>query len=206
MKKNQRGFTIVEILLVVVVVGLLGTIGWLVYDKLNSKPSDTGQTVKQEKKTAPPKAEPTPGPAIFKTFEISYGSEWKITEQRSEDASCGDGKTSEKLELTKDQKSINIAVNDCGKDFPSDAMIDFGISGNKVTIPNKKIVLCDNTADEGGFCTSGDGELLVGGSVGEYDETKNNYFIYFHNAASEDASVGTLSDVYEVIESIKLSQ
>lgn len=51
MKKIQNGFTIVEVLLVVVVVGLLGTIGWLVYDKMNNEKAtkaDTSQETKKE--------------------------------------------------------------------------------------------------------------------------------------------------------------
>lgn len=37
MKTNQKGFSIVEILIVLVVVGLLGTVGWLVYDRQKDK-------------------------------------------------------------------------------------------------------------------------------------------------------------------------
>jgi prepilin-type N-terminal cleavage/methylation domain-containing protein len=36
MKSNQKGFSVIEILLVIVVVGLIGTVGWLVYDRQNS--------------------------------------------------------------------------------------------------------------------------------------------------------------------------
>lgn len=37
MKANQKGFSVVEILIVIVVVGLLGAVGWMVYDRQNSK-------------------------------------------------------------------------------------------------------------------------------------------------------------------------
>lgn len=37
MKVNQKGFSVVEILFVMVVVGLLAAIGWLVYDRQNNK-------------------------------------------------------------------------------------------------------------------------------------------------------------------------
>lgn len=37
MKHNEKGFSVVEILIVIVVVGLLGAVGWLVYDRQNSK-------------------------------------------------------------------------------------------------------------------------------------------------------------------------
>lgn len=52
MKANEKGFSVVEILIVVVVVGLLGAVGWLVYDRQKNKTdnSTTTQTSQQEKK------------------------------------------------------------------------------------------------------------------------------------------------------------
>jgi prepilin-type N-terminal cleavage/methylation domain-containing protein len=40
MKANQKGFSVVEILIVIVVVGLLGVSGWLVYDRQKDKTAD----------------------------------------------------------------------------------------------------------------------------------------------------------------------
>jgi prepilin-type N-terminal cleavage/methylation domain-containing protein len=51
MKHNEKGFSIVEILIVIVVVGLLGAVGWLVYDrqKDNTNNSETNtQTAQQD--------------------------------------------------------------------------------------------------------------------------------------------------------------
>ena len=209
MKKNQSGFSIVEILLVVLVVGLLGTIGWLVYDRMateNDRTSaETSRSTKQESKT-PKDSQPALEKTTFKTFEVTHDGAWKVTERVSDPAQCADGKTREKLELKKEQKTIVILVNECGRDFPSDAMMKFGVTDGKVTIPSKSITVCTLEGDEGGFCTSGDDQLTVGGGLGEYDEAKNNYFLYFHNAASEDTSLATLADIYEVIESIKLTR
>lgn len=42
MKTNQKGFSLVEILLIVVIVGLIGTVGWLVYDRQSSKSREQG--------------------------------------------------------------------------------------------------------------------------------------------------------------------
>lgn len=44
MKVNQKGFSVVEILIVVVIVGLLGIVGWLVYDRQKSKTDDKSAT------------------------------------------------------------------------------------------------------------------------------------------------------------------
>lgn len=46
MKTNQKGFSVVEILIVIVAVGLLGAVGWLVYDRQKSK-SDTNDITTQ---------------------------------------------------------------------------------------------------------------------------------------------------------------
>lgn len=51
MKANQKGFSVVEILIVIAVVGILGTVGWLVYDRQKSKTDNkdtTAQTSQQE--------------------------------------------------------------------------------------------------------------------------------------------------------------
>lgn len=56
MKVNQKGFSVVEILIVVTILGLVGVVGWLVYDRQNNKAdekSTTTQTIQQEKKETP---------------------------------------------------------------------------------------------------------------------------------------------------------
>ena len=58
MKSNQKGFSVVEILIVIVVVGLLGAVGWLVYDRQKSKTSETSNTqVSTSQKEETPKQE-----------------------------------------------------------------------------------------------------------------------------------------------------
>ncbi len=47
-KRNQKGFSVVEILIVIVVIGLLGAVGWLVYDRQKSKDNSTQPTAQQE--------------------------------------------------------------------------------------------------------------------------------------------------------------
>lgn len=37
MKDNQKGFSVAAVLMVIVVLGLVGTVGWLVYDRQNNK-------------------------------------------------------------------------------------------------------------------------------------------------------------------------
>lgn len=41
MKANQKGLSVVEVLIVIVIVGLIGAVGWLVYDRQKTKTSET---------------------------------------------------------------------------------------------------------------------------------------------------------------------
>ncbi|MBP7807231.1 hypothetical protein KA047_01910 [Candidatus Saccharibacteria bacterium] len=45
---NQRGFTAIEIVLIVAVVGLIGGIGWFVWDRNNTKKSESTTTSSQQ--------------------------------------------------------------------------------------------------------------------------------------------------------------
>jgi prepilin-type N-terminal cleavage/methylation domain-containing protein len=58
MKVNQKGFSVVEILVVIVIVGLLGAVGWLVYDRQQNKKSDS-QTNTQVSQKTPEKSDAT---------------------------------------------------------------------------------------------------------------------------------------------------
>ena len=95
MKTNQKGFSVVEILIVIVVVGLLGAVGWLVYDRQKSKSNDktTTQTTQQEQKQEPTKQETKAELATIKTtsgFSLSYPKLWSIVAyQKDESASPG---------------------------------------------------------------------------------------------------------------------
>lgn len=55
MQVNQKGFSVVEILIVIVVVGLLGAVGWLVYDRQKDKTSNSTATTSTTKADTTPK-------------------------------------------------------------------------------------------------------------------------------------------------------
>jgi type II secretory pathway pseudopilin PulG len=44
MKFNQKGFSVVEILILIVIVGLLGAVGWLVFDRQKHKNDEQAKT------------------------------------------------------------------------------------------------------------------------------------------------------------------
>ncbi|MDB5185571.1 MAG: hypothetical protein JWL85_94 [Candidatus Saccharibacteria bacterium] len=66
MKANQKGFSVVEVLVVIVVVGLLGVVGWLVYDRQNNKPVAESVSQRKDQVTASNKQE-----------EITIPSDWQ---------------------------------------------------------------------------------------------------------------------------------
>jgi prepilin-type N-terminal cleavage/methylation domain-containing protein len=79
MKVNQKGFSVVEILVVIVVVGLLGAVGWLVHDRQKSKTDNrqASTTVTTPAKT--PHAE-TPNQPQSNQSQVSYLAvkEWGV--------------------------------------------------------------------------------------------------------------------------------
>lgn len=52
MKANQKGFSVVEILIVVVIIGLLGAVGWLVYNRQNSSNQSAGKSQSRQSSSA----------------------------------------------------------------------------------------------------------------------------------------------------------
>ncbi len=44
MKIDEKGFSVAELLIMVLVVGLIGAVGWLVYDRQKSKTADKTST------------------------------------------------------------------------------------------------------------------------------------------------------------------
>lgn len=71
MKSNQKGFSVVEILIVIVVTGLIGTVGWLVYDRQNSK-TDNQNTDTQTSQHEEKKQEETPREETKKSTTYSF--------------------------------------------------------------------------------------------------------------------------------------
>jgi len=93
MKTNQKGFSVVEVLVVIIIVGLLGTVGWLVYDRQKNKTDDTNtasQTTQQKTTTTQTTATVDPY-AGWKTTTLQYEkityqypSSWVVEDQTSQ--------------------------------------------------------------------------------------------------------------------------
>ena len=91
MKSNQKGFTIVEILIVIVIIGLVATVSWLVYDRQKNRSisvskvqpissQEIKETPKQEKEKV---ADPYEGWKTYSDVKLGYAfkypAEWVVT-------------------------------------------------------------------------------------------------------------------------------
>jgi len=85
MKVNQKGFSVVEILIVIVVVGLLGAVGWVVYDRQNSKNDSAQSTVQQENQAKQPTADDN------KEAEKKLSANWLLRQSSSASIRIPDG-------------------------------------------------------------------------------------------------------------------
>lgn len=76
MKANQKGFSVVEILIVIVVVGLLGAVGWLVNDR---QKTNNSQATQSEQKQETTKDEPTTQQSDeYAGWKVHTDSKWKL--------------------------------------------------------------------------------------------------------------------------------
>jgi Tfp pilus assembly protein PilE len=78
LKANQKGFSVVELLIIIVVVGLLGAVGWLVYDRQTDKDSNSQSTAKtsqqeQKKETLKEEAKANPYEGMTQYSNAKYG-------------------------------------------------------------------------------------------------------------------------------------
>jgi len=130
MKNNQKGFSIALVLMVVVVVGLIGAVGWLVYDRQNNNrvinnPATGLDTNKQDTK----QLQPLTAPASAKSFINAIQDDDSVTQI-----------TPDKIAKTADQVAILTALhNKCaGND-------------NYVTVNNKVFDGKSNFMQDGNY-------------------------------------------------------
>lgn len=88
MKVNQKGFSPVEILIIIVVVGLLGVVGWLVYDRQKSQTDNKEAVPTQETQKTNENADSTKD-SVYKTedgIEYTVPASWKTAKGPFQDS------------------------------------------------------------------------------------------------------------------------
>lgn len=86
MKNDQNGFSAIELILVLVVVILIGAVGWLVYDRQkdasqsNMNPASVSSETKEQPKEATKKTEEMATyTSKYGGFTLEYPTKWQIT-------------------------------------------------------------------------------------------------------------------------------
>jgi Tfp pilus assembly protein PilE len=205
---KQKGFTLVEVLLIVLVLSVLSFIGWFVWSKNNDSTKKQATKVTADQPVAtPPAASPVAEPAVkdevVKTteYEVSVPAGWTKT-VNSEDAQCNPGKKQEDVSVKKGSQTITISANQCGKDFADDGTIYYSVDSNsKLVLKSRTIDYCSEA--ESNFCVAGDNQLMI--SLGNQSgvEKTSDTFIYFSDGATKTPTKESLEKIYDILETIK---
>lgn len=129
MKSNQKGFSAVEIFLVIVIVGLLGAVGWFVYDRNNNKSTEitpTTSSATEQKEIVKETTETTNPYEGWKTGSFKYTKlSYKLPpnwQDISDNTIFQDGDTKYeevKIKAT-DGFVLSMSVNDLPRGYESD--------------------------------------------------------------------------------------
>lgn len=110
MKTNENGFSAIEILIVLVIVGLIGAVGWLVYDRQKNPEKTASDTNTNQTQQATPKPEEQKESefsltakltSLNKKFALSIPDGWIFTNDTEQDYAYATGMTYKKGEVAK---------------------------------------------------------------------------------------------------------
>ena len=119
MRKNKKGFGVVEILLVIVVIGLIVAVGWLFFDRQKSKNNETttiskvADTGTEQKAQQPGESDPAATWQSYKSpdgkFSLKYPQSW-ITAANPE--YCSEGLLLLGVKMSDGQSSVGKCASD----------------------------------------------------------------------------------------------
>lgn len=165
MKANQKGFSVVEILIVIVTVGLLVAVGWVAYDRQKSKTDDSQtntQTTEQSQETPREQKSTTNNDAQkYMTIKewgvklpvdssvggLSYTITGKYASIRSDEL--------DKLSGSCESNSVNVARGMANEVVPNETGNDEGATFletyNSITVDNNNLTARDIKAKSGNY-------------------------------------------------------
>jgi hypothetical protein len=212
MKKNEKGFSVVEVFIVVLVVVLVGFLGWYVWSKNstkdNSAPSSTSKTsdntqTNQENKQVDVSRQ---GKQVDNDrFAMNLPEGWDLEKKE------GDLKNPEDEYYTfkngDDYLKINLVKY--GKDSAQDIAWRYELTEERtVVLQDSPTEICDASEDEAGFCREGDealGIFIRPAQSIKFNGVSETIYVSFYagNSASEDPTKAKLEDIKSMLNSIQ---
>lgn len=188
-KNNDQGSSIVTVLLLLVVVGLIGAVGWLVYGKQNSTKilkSDTAATKldsTQNSEVATSKNE---------YYELMLPKGWKLTSEKPNGVSYDDAF----MYADETGKRLTVYVNIGNVGGAGDASIEYMVVDDRIHVDIDAVTL-QKYSNDGGPCSVGDGKLRVMASSGSQIKSNNYLFDYVDNNTESTQSLVSLKSLIE---------
>ena len=138
MKKSSKGFSAVELLIIIVVVGVLGAGGWLVWHRSKKNDTPVSKTQQSATQTTTYKRSTTV-PANWKTyhntaskFSFSYPSDWSVRSSETDGPVTVDiypkGAANPQYIISTSDMTLAQAVADLKKNIQNDPSIDKGVT------------------------------------------------------------------------------
>lgn len=211
-KLNNKGFSVVEGLLILIIVGIIGGVGYFVYNQNNKTPSVSNSSIKKEKIKLDKNIKDLSG-----SYEISYPANWSAKAIDGKD--CGPGPANcivdgwieltpaNASDYTQDGKTLNKleARAYSSSNFSTINKLLFGESSNAkelASINGHKSYQIDQSANDSGLVYKDRHYVVVGKDISvvfsfRYSQEKDaNYLQKFNDNEK-------LPTIKEIVKSIK---
>jgi prepilin-type N-terminal cleavage/methylation domain-containing protein len=196
---GQKGFSVVELLVAVVVLGVIGGTSWYVWSKyISTGKFGTSSAESTDTSSQAPKGETVK----LDSFEINLLKGWTKQTAVSQDSQCYPGKSFQSVTVKKGSSLITVDSQNCGKNHDRDGSVYYTYDGNNVAIEPRSITYC--TISEGNFCKRGDGKLDVLLDDKTLSEKSKRMTITFTVKGSEEPDKSILNDLFDELETIKV--
>lgn len=195
MQSNQKGFSAIEVILALLVVGLLGAVGWLVYDRQNKETtinSPQTQRVDSSNQSSQQKATMKPATDYYK-MDLPTG--WKLTDEKPKNITFKDAY----IYRDSTGKELIVYINIGNVGGAGDTLIEYKINNDKIALDTQGVTIPDCSTD-GYPCFKGDGKLWVTASSKE--NIKGNRYLFDYRDDKTE-SLESLTTFKTLIESMR---
>lgn len=215
MKKGENGFSAVEVFISVLVIVLVGFLGWYVWSKNStknnaaqsstSKTSDNAQkdqTNQENKQTDVPKQGRQVDNNRF-TMDLPVG--WDF-EKKEGDLKNPDNET---YSYKNENDYLRVNLVKYGKGSAYDISWTYELTKERtVLVKESPTEICSVSEDPGGFCTAGDNVLSIfidPAQTIKFNGVSEPIYVSFYagNSTSEDPTSAKLEDIKSILNSIQ---